>query len=213
MLRTCPVLLHRTLRSLKCIMQRLPMITCRGCRLEAIRWLYPLCATQLTSKSLCFFQLLEDGFYPGLKLGQASVAQLVEEFPKRIGPSAFSDHWKTLAELTGVDVMEQQFDFDGHQLLAHNAATNVSVLVLRLEDIGYWQEIMKQHVPNFVVRTQNVGSQKGYADQYEAFEKSHIYIYIFPPDALRTIRSHKHNHFYTTEERNRFETLERHPAQ
>mmetsp|Transcript_26900 Transcript_26900/g.75174 ORF Transcript_26900/g.75174 Transcript_26900/m.75174 type:complete len:270 (-) Transcript_26900:195-1004(-) len=159
-------------------------------------------------KSL-FFQLLEDGFYPGLKLGQASVAQLVEEFPKRIGPSAFSDHWKTLAELTGVDVMEQQFDFDGHQLLAHNAATNVSVLVLRLEDIGYWQEIMTQHVPNFVLRTQNVGSQKGYADQYEAFKKS----YLFPPDALRTIRSHKHNHFYTTEERNRFETLERHPAQ
>ncbi|CAK0880332.1 unnamed protein product [Prorocentrum cordatum] len=94
-------------------------------------------------KSL-FFRLLEDGFYPGLKLGQASVAQLVEEFPKRIGPSAFSDHWRTLAELTGVDVMEQQFDFDGHQLLAHNDATNVSVLVFSVSlnssgspDYGY----------------------------------------------------------------------------
>merc|ERR1712032_673690 len=113
-----------------------------------------------------------DGSYHDLNWEQAqqmSVAQLAEEFPKHVAPSTYDDYWRNVTEYTGVNVIGERFDFDGHNLFAQSEATNVSVLVLRLEDCDHWLEVMLQHIPKFKLKRKNVGSQKPYQEKYAAF--------------------------------------------
>jgi len=135
------------------------------------------------------------------KAKDMNMKQLSDAFERAISPDSYN-HWFSddLQKITGVNVLNHRFDFNKKHMLVHSHTaknTNMSVLVLRVEDAPEWENIMQSFLPGWKMQTKNQADDEQCADKYEEFKRS----YHFPPRAVKIISSSDHMHFYTKTEK------------
>jgi len=117
-------------------------------------------------------------------------------------PSVFGD-------VTGVDVIQNDFDFKERRMLlqTQRGESKLYVVLLRLEDADQWETILQPLLPEYQAGGVNGGGtnlagEKWYADVYNQFEK----IYRFSGETVSMLKeADMNNHFYSRSELATFE--------
>jgi hypothetical protein len=133
------------------------------------------------------------------RVQKMSMGEVVAEFEKAVHPSAFHNWFSSdLKSITGVNVLEHEFNFRSKTLLVQHTENNVhiTVLVLRVEDAMQWEYILNPILPGFKMKTSNQAEDKSCAELYKQFKES----YRFPSSAVELISSSENMHFYTQAE-------------
>mmetsp|Transcript_100082 Transcript_100082/g.311833 ORF Transcript_100082/g.311833 Transcript_100082/m.311833 type:complete len:336 (+) Transcript_100082:92-1099(+) len=111
------------------------------------------------------------------------------------------DNWfsSDLNALAGVDLTKYSFPFNEGRLIVEGMSYGrpIIVVMLRAEDVEYWWDIMRLHVPSWTVDHKQDSKELWYGAKYAAFKKS----FRWPSWALDVLIRADSQKFFTIAER------------
>lgn len=166
---------------------------------NATIWVFTSIRQPFTREISLFFERIEGGMIPKETLLAMNTQELHEAFlEKRTPPSKFFQ--KAFYQATDVNCSAHPFLTEDGQLFVSNikSGKHINVVVLlRLEDIGRWDDIMAEETPGWHTPHGQDSNKTWYVSVYKKFVET----FKYPQDVIEEYLQDDAMQFYTNEER------------